>query len=624
LSPHPLFPPNASPLPRSGPSQTYPKRAYRNPLDRLVGFLDDRHGDNWAIWEFRAEGTGYPDEAVYGRIRHYPWPDHHPPPFGLVPMIVAGMRNWMDGGELEGGRKRGVGEGAQARRRVSKKIKKRETRGKDKSGSEDNGSAAEEGDGALSGALPSSSSSSSPPADNAGKEVVDAATWDKSDRVVVVHCKAGKGRSGTSAVSYLIAEEGWTAEAALARFTERRMRPRFGHGVSIPSQLRTVRYVDRWANAWARANPELAAGADAATVRSHRHYVDRPVEIVEIHAWGLRNGVKLEVGGFADEGKRIEVRHVFDKEERIVVLGDAPGGGGVADMVYDMAGYGEEGESGGEAGGDAGATEEGGEAGAKEAAAPAAAPVRRKTSLIKHPRAHHHQHKHAARTQTEPPESGGAGSESSSSSAPSPAPASSSSWAASTSDVVEPGGRAVIFKPAAPIRLDHSDVLVRMERRSRAPRSVGLAMVTATAHVWFNAFFEGDGPERMARGAEPDAAGVFEIAWDALDGLKGSSRKGTRGVDRIAVVWRVVGEARDEVEPGDDEAVPQMRPADWRGEDKEEEGKETATVKEAGKFGVRQASGDNVAAMAEEDEGKVEIAEGGDSDFEGVQSSVRG
>ncbi|KAK4150147.1 hypothetical protein C8A00DRAFT_37238, partial [Chaetomidium leptoderma] len=73
----------------SGPSQTYPQLAYRNPLDRLVRFLDAKHGDGWAIWEFRAEGTGYPDEAVYGRIRHYPWPDHHPPPFGLVPGIVG-------------------------------------------------------------------------------------------------------------------------------------------------------------------------------------------------------------------------------------------------------------------------------------------------------------------------------------------------------------------------------------------------------------------------------------------------------------------------------------------------------------------------------------------------------
>lgn len=54
------------------------------------------------IWEFRAEGTGYPDEEVRGRVRHWPWPDHHPPPFKLVPGIVGGMRNekWHNGLQL--------------------------------------------------------------------------------------------------------------------------------------------------------------------------------------------------------------------------------------------------------------------------------------------------------------------------------------------------------------------------------------------------------------------------------------------------------------------------------------------------------------------------------------------
>ena len=69
---------------------------------------------------------------------------------------------------------------------------------------------------------------------------------EEDGHVVVVHCKAGKGRSGTMACSYLISEEGWTPENAMQRFTERRMRPGFGVGISIPSQQRWIRYVDRW------------------------------------------------------------------------------------------------------------------------------------------------------------------------------------------------------------------------------------------------------------------------------------------------------------------------------------------------------------------------------------------
>lgn len=107
----------------SGPSATYPSLAYRNPLDQLVKFLDSRHHEDWCIWEFRAEGCGYPDEEVHNRIWHFPWPDHHPPPFALVPKIMASMRNWLH--EEPGGYR------------------------------------------------------------------------EKGGRVIVVHCKAGKGRSGT-------------------------------------------------------------------------------------------------------------------------------------------------------------------------------------------------------------------------------------------------------------------------------------------------------------------------------------------------------------------------------------------------------------------------------------------
>ncbi|KAM3450364.1 hypothetical protein MY3296_006141 [Beauveria thailandica] len=439
----------------SGPSHTYPQRAYRNPLDQLVAFLDAKHGADWAIWEFRAEGTGYPDHLVYDRIRHYPFPDHHPPPFSLMPRILASMRHWLHGGALDG-----VG-----------------------------GTATEER---------------------------------HPDRVVVVHCKAGKGRSGTASVSYLVAEEGWRAEDALARFTERRMRPMFGAGVSIPSQLRWVRYVDRW-------------------TRHGKRYADRPIEILEIHAWGLRNGVKLDVEGFAEDGKRICSLHTFQKQERQVVQGGAPADGGLSDLVWEMAGY----PSGTKAPAqadfaDATNNEDTGAAakpGNKETAAAAAAttkttdmkpPTKSKTDLIP----------------TQPTQD----STASASRASTFSTSSKLSSASSRKSEAEPGGMAVLFRPATPIRVPTSDVCVAVERRNRTHKSIGLTMVSSVAHVWFNAFFEGNGPEQ---GGSPDADGVFTIEWDAMDGIKGTSRKGSRCLDKMSVVWRFT-DARGGVSSGGD------------------------------------------------------------------------
>jgi protein-tyrosine phosphatase len=408
----------------SGPSGTYPQRAYRNPLDQLVKFLDYKHGDDWCIWEFRAEGTGYPDEEVYGRVKHYPWPDHHPPPFRLVPMIMASMRNWLN----------------------------------------------EEGK--------------------------------KDKRVVVVHCKAGKGRSGTMATSYLISECGWKANEALARFTERRMRPGFGQGVSIPSQLRWVNYVDRW-------------------TKGNKIYVERQIEVCEVHVWGLRDGVKVAIEGYVEDGKVIKLFHVFTKNERVIVDGKAPGSSGFKDKISDMAGFQNEGKI----------------AGNNEQSETSMAPEIQKI------------HEHT------------------------PTGASSSSKTESTGQ--EAGGGAVVFKPSQPVILPTSDINIDFERRNKA--AMGWTMVTAVAHVWFNAYFEGNGPEQNGHA---DTDGVFEIDWDKMDGIKGSSRKGTRSFDRLAVVWKVFdpegskGHTEDIIlEPGENSPVPDMEAADWKGDNAETPGK---------------------------------------------------
>ncbi|PTB64872.1 phosphatases II [Trichoderma citrinoviride] len=504
----------------SGPSQTYPQLAYRNPLDQLVAFLDAKHGKDWAIWEFRAEGTGYPDEAVYNRIWHYPWPDHHPPPFRLIPMIMASMRNWLHGGDPQNAHKE-----------------------QDKTGQD----MTEQGKTEQSETeQPSSSSTPATGSNTEAAATTPAKSQRNPNRVVVVHCKAGKGRSGTASCSYLIAEEGWKAEDALARFTQRRMRPQFGAGVSIPSQLRYVGYVDRW-------------------TKGGKKYVDRPVEIVEIHVWGLRNGVKMDVEAFADEGKRIESLHTFTKDERVVVEGDAPEGGGLSEIIWDLAGYSTQREKAPEAAEFADAANN--EVKKKDSFDPTPSPrpsessmeslIRRKSAKligkVSPPGSHSKVDKLRAMLSVEPP-------------APTPTTG-PPEVRTEAPDETEPGGKAVIFKPKQPVRVPNSDVNISVERRNRTHKSMGLTMVTAVAYVWFNAFFEGNGPEQQGIA---DSHGTFEIEWDAMDGVKGSSRKGMRAFDRMTVVWRFPDSGEPTageqiVEPKEGEPVPQSKAADWKG-----------------------------------------------------------
>lgn len=373
-----------------------------------------------------------------------------------------------------------------------------------------------------------------------GKEAGDATYREakRKSRVVVVHCKAGKGRSGTMSCSYLISEEGWKPEDALARFTERRMRPKFGAGVSIPSQLRWISYVERWTH-------------------GGKKYTDRPIEIVEIHVWGLRSGVKVDIEGFADEGKRIHVFHTFKKKERVLVDPNMPEENSMGDMIWEMAGY--------------SVTKCNQKAPEQADYADATNPGSSEEQPEKQPEKQHNKAHALKRKGTDILHKVSPGSLQKSEAEEIKGQSVQTSASSSKTDVTdqladpEPGGMAVILKPKQPIRIPNSDVNISVERRNKTHKSMGLTMVTAVAHVWFNTFFEGQGPENNG---QPSESGVFGIEWDAMDGIKGSSRKGARAMDRIAVVWRVAGsDATPEeiVEPAEGQPVPQTRPADWKG-----------------------------------------------------------
>lgn len=124
----------------------------------------------------------------------------------------------------------------------------------------------------------------------------------------------------------------------------------------------------------------------------------------------------------------------------------------------------------------------------------------------------------------------------------------------------------MVFRPSHPIILPTNDINIDLERRNKA--AYGWTMVTSVAHVWFNTFFEGQGPENNGNAASD---GVFEITWDAMDGIKGSARKGTKALDKLAVVWRAVDGAKGVpkltqiiTEPREGEPVPETKAADWK------------------------------------------------------------
>lgn len=286
-------------------------------------------------------------------------------------------------------------------------------------------------------------------------------------------------------------------EKALQRFTERRMRPGMGYkGVSIPSQLRWLTYVDRW-------------------TKHGKMYVERQVEILEVHCWGLRDGVKIQIEGFVEDGKLIKNFHTFTKEEREIVRGEVKTTG-MAQAVHEvMYKNGLAGSSG-----------------------KANAQVDGKSDS-----------KTASRSSLESPRNADG----------------TATPRENSKESLTPGTGDVVFRPSKRVVLPTNDINIDVERRNKA--AFDLTMVTAVAHVWFNTFFEGNGAEKNGTA---DESGVFEIDWDAMDGIKGSSRKGTQAFERIAVVWRALSaeEGRPGVvitEPKEGEEMRQTGPTDWKG-----------------------------------------------------------
>jgi len=155
---------------------------YRNPAETVRAFLEGRHGGHYRIWNLVSERE-YGPGTFAGQIERFAWADHTPPPFAIVSRIGAVQ----DRLHLE------------------------------------------------------------PPHYDHTVQVLplceSMASWLGADsaNVAVVHCKAGKGRTGTVIACYLLhSRVCLTADEAVHVFGTRRTRN--GRGITIPSQYRWVRY----------------------------------------------------------------------------------------------------------------------------------------------------------------------------------------------------------------------------------------------------------------------------------------------------------------------------------------------------------------------------------------------
>ncbi|ANB13360.1 Tep1p [Sugiyamaella lignohabitans] len=153
----------------SMPTSSSKRGMYRNTVSRLSAYLYKTHGDNWRIYNLRSETDGdYKDSEFDGKVSRFPFLDHGPPPFDLIPAIIRSIQDFLD---------------------------------------------------------------SDP------------------KNVAVIHCRGGKGRSGTIACAYMMRMQNLSRDQAIEVFTAARMPSIRGigfRGVSIESQRRYLSYYEKW------------------------------------------------------------------------------------------------------------------------------------------------------------------------------------------------------------------------------------------------------------------------------------------------------------------------------------------------------------------------------------------
>nr|XP_020754530.1 phosphatidylinositol 3,4,5-trisphosphate 3-phosphatase TPTE2-like isoform X2 [Odocoileus virginianus texanus] len=154
-------------------------------------------------------------------------------------------------------------------------------------------------------------------------EVKEWMAQDK-DNIIVVHCKGGKGRTGTMVCAYLLASEIFaTAEDSLYYFGERRTDKSTSskfQGIETPSQNRFVEYFAMVKNIYNLTLPPI------------KKLTIKKIVIYSIHGVGKGNGHDLKVQiimqrktvFFCSASKNCRIFHDAETDRVIILLSNCP------------------------------------------------------------------------------------------------------------------------------------------------------------------------------------------------------------------------------------------------------------------------------------------------------------
>lgn len=117
----------------------------------------------------------------------------------------------------------------------------------------------------------------------------------QADNLAVLHCKAGKGRSGIVVCCYLMRYKNMTSKEAMRLFSKSRMLK--GDGITILSQKRYINYFEDW-------------------IRHDQLYRPQRAKIQSVKVRNLKDGIIIVVGKYVDNGAKVVPIHTFIPTEK--------------------------------------------------------------------------------------------------------------------------------------------------------------------------------------------------------------------------------------------------------------------------------------------------------------------